>query len=553
MGDAIPAEARDTVISKIPQKDLEELTNILNEKGFFATVNQTKLFMNFYDFSDTALNRGDVTLNGYSLYLPTELIERVKDRDKLLQYLLATRYRLIGECCKFNPQFNFIFNIITDDINMKTNVRLIETKIEQYFGYRYEDNFKGNLFLDIQTLDEYSLKVRALTLSLKDEFLVKHNFYNNFNHYIPACMVLKQENFNVPENYTSINYADNAKNILDTLRRRYKMTSDNVIYTNEITDKSKVYSIMDKNILRNINNYNFNNNVPYNDKLVILNPNLSYFSEGLVREIPIPHLLALFDIQEKEMLSICKKVSYLTNTIVALGIGGLMSNFLYWCYQFKEYFRLDYMFKQLIVFEPDELEFSNLFRIPLNWKDRKTRMCVTNEKLRALLASYRYGEISDEPDTFKKINLIDGIRSISPKLRSYDMRFQRINLKNCIFIGGPDLDTRDELYNYYIAGEANKYQNASFLCTTHSNNTFSIDAFPKFDRELVVETYGSIDLNKFLLNMFKMTIEILKILANKEFEGKVNHKFMDYSIDNEDFIANSKKHKCLKDIVYAIN
>lgn len=477
----------------------------------------------------------------HSIYISLKHIDKL-DNDMKMLLLLASRYSDLMEIADTSTETSCYVSG-----NYPEDIRTIERTIARAFMYDC-DSLKHFKQLIVYACEDKHIENRINFMFMRLKFIdrfIKNNgqFHIGSNaRNIPLFMVKENEKLESC-NSSPINYIYNINNIFRTLSRRYKFTSNSLRYTNEITDKTRIYSIMDKNIVRAIKHLN-DTNALYNRNTVIINPNLSYFAEQYNKQIPIEHLFALFDVDTKELKSNLKKVWYLTNPVVCLGLGGLMSNFLYWCERFRDYFELDYVFKQLLIFEPDSLEFSNLFRIPLNWKDMKIRDDISDKQLRQFMNDSNFP--FSKPANFK-LMLTNSIRNLSPKIRTYNQRFQYINLKNCILIGGPDLETRKKIFENYA--DSDKY----FICTTHSNNTFSIDAFPDFDRELTVETYGSIDLNKFLLNMFKMSVEVIKILANKEFVGKVKHKFLDYSVDNEDFIANSQKHKCLKNIAYSIN
>lgn len=480
-------------------------------------------------------------LKEHSIYISLKHLDKI-DADMRMLLLLASQHLELTNIVKVSTQADYyISNNYKDDIIQKTISRIF------MFDSDKSEHYKQLIVLaneDKHIKDRINFKF--MLLDFTDSFLMENGaFKTNSNaRRVPLFAVKKRNKLQSLDSH-AINYSYNINNVFRTLSRRYKITSDNIRYTNEITDKTKIYPIMDKNIVRSIK-YFANKEALYNRNIVIINPNLSYFAEQYNKQIPIEHLLALFDVNKKELKSNLQKVWYLTNPIVCLGLGGLMSNFLYWCERFREYFELNYLFKQLLIFEPDSLEFSNLFRIPLNWKDMKISDNLSDKQLRQFMPG---NDNIFSKQTHRKLMLTNSIRNLSPKIRTYNARFNYINLKNCILIGGPDLETRKEIFNMYSDAESDKY----FICTTHSNNTFSIDAFPDFDRELTVETYGSIDLNKFLLNMFKMSVELIRILANKEFVDKVKHKFLDYSVDNEDFIANSKKHRCLKNIAYSIN
>lgn len=516
---------------------IDEIVNKLTEKGYLVYKGETdEDKINDDDFRHFILEK-------HSIYIHSKLMN-IMHYEAKLALLIASQYLTLSDIAHLSYQT--AFSVLKDrnkDIYYPDIMESIHHQLNRVYMYNNRQYGDKAILKLIETTKDFYFKV--FFLDFKEGYLKKIGPFSLLANVtkIPTFCIKRNITMNA-QNSNPINYEFNIDNVMRTLSRRYKFTSNNdIIYTNEITDKTRIYSIMDKNIVRGLRHYN-NQTAFYNKNTAIINPNLSYFVEQYNNVIPLQHLFALFDIDEKELKNNLKKVWYLTNPIVCLGLGGLMSNFLYWCDKFREYFELDYVFKQLLVFEPDSLEFSNLFRITLNWRDLKVYSELTDNQLRQFMEDRDFVYAKQN---HSKLMLLKSVRNLSPKIRQYRYRFTHINLKNCILIGGPDLDTRKIIFDDYA--NSDKY----FICTTHSNNTVSIDAFPNFDRELTVETYGSIDLNKFLLNMFKMTVEIIRILANKEFVNKVQHKYLDYSVDNEDFITNSQKHKCLKNIAYAIN
>lgn len=472
-------------------------------------------------------------INNYGIFIDTQEVYNSinKNQDKLLALLLASQDDILKNCVL--DQINTLNVKLENKENIENTVRVLQEAKE--WNYKYHPKYVILIFTNSGSEGYYS--IYKYHLKLKDDFCKNLDIKLDSN-IIENKFIIKKDTLKFKENLI-FSTEQIKSNILRQLERRYSFYS-NLEFTNDINDKTKIITIMDKNILRTISYENYKNK--YSKDCVLINPNMSYFAKSIKQEIPINHLLALFDVTEKEILNILKKVKSLSNPIVSIGLGGLMSNFFYWCYKLKEYFDLNYLFKQIVVFEYDNLEFSNLFRIPLNWKDRTINRYFKDNLIRQFDSEYR----NNNNIEFKKIELQEELLNLSPKVRLKSYQFNHINLKNSILIGGPDLDTRLKIYDNYSKSDI------YFLCATHKNNTIKIDSFPKFDRELVVETYGTLDLNRFLLSMFKTTIELLKILGNKEFKQDT-FEHLKWQWKDNNFIENSKKHKCLNNIAYAIN
>lgn len=473
-------------------------------------------------------------LGTYSILIPKEisdLYEKYNNKDTLLDLFILSSLDK-DTLCKFlykNKVYESNDFNIQDDapIYFYTNRNNIDIPIEQYLLAVLTD--KGQTTsVEIYSID-FEIDSNSSSIPITPYKTI----------YIPnKCFINTQTEVSYIKN-EKIDYPNITTSLVETLRRKYQCVVNNVRFTNEITDKTKIITIADKNILRTFER-NYYCDSPIQSNQVLLNPNLQYFASNLDKQIPIPHLLALFDYDEKEVLKTLKKVSYLTNPIVSLGFGGLMTNFFFWCKRLQDYFNLDYIFKNVHIYDPDSLEIDNLFRIPLNWKDIKIKQPINDIVLTKLFQEPCYKK------KFYKISLFESITSICQKYRLNNIKFPFYTLKNSILIGGVDLETRIKLRQKYLDSDT------TYICASHYNNITDITIFPDFDPELVVETYGTINLNNFLLSMFKMTIEMLKLLASKDIYAD-NKTIMRWDIENEDFITNSKKSKTLKDIAYVIN
>ena len=58
--------------------------------------------------------------------------------------------------------------------------------------------------------------------------------------------------------------------------------------------------------------------------------------------------------------------------------------------------------------------------------------------------------------------------------------------------------------------------NYTFVAATHRDSEFSLVENPRVDNDLMMETYGKINLSKFYLNHLMMTIKFLEYLRDKK-------------------------------------
>lgn len=345
--------------------------------------------------------------------------------------------------------------------------------------------------------------------------------------FTPTSFLINEEKFNSIryDGYCHILNYTQTSGIVKSISYRYNLTTTNVTFTNEIKKDTRINFLQDKNYMIKINSTIKNQVISKNN--FVINPNIykEFISESSL--FPLEHLFELFNVDKKKLKRSLEKISYIPNKFIVLGMGGTMGNFFYWIKQFQEYFDLPYVFKKLIVFEKDKMEFHNAFRIPLLLKE----------------------EYDSNPQS-KNYLFLYNCKNISSDIRTRSFYFD-ITMKDCykhigssIFIGTPDIPTRQTLEQH----------NIKFFCPTHQNNTIKIVETPVIDGALFYETYGSIDLNKFLLNMFNMSINLIYTLAeNSRTPLEKNKLHFQQSFDEINFIENSKKSKILKNIAYAIN
>ena len=81
----------------------------------------------------------------------------------------------------------------------------------------------------------------------------------------------------------------------------------------------------------------------------------------------------------------------------------------------------------------------------------------------------------------------------------------------------PDMETREWL----------SASDCTFIAGTHKDNEFSLVENPEIDRDLIIETYGKINLSMFFLNHLSMTIKLLQELSTRteplgRYDGPLN-------------------------------
>ena len=289
-----------------------------------------------------------------------------------------------------------------------------------------------------------------------------------------------------------------------------------------------------------------------------------------VRLAKTDELLKELRVTKSEIKALLTKVKKRKLHFVFTGMGGVGTNTYYWLERLCREFDTYNLFKQLSVYDEDTLVMSNMLRMPMDTFNMlynsyrggnkiykvdliPDRSVVSNKiykgymylnsikKMIDATKSYyaRTGYMFDlmtlynEPDwivsRFKKEFNIDESREISTdeivnkalkrKYSTYlrENRYleyvrsdylddvkRMLERDDVYFFGAPNLESRDVL------------SNANFIASTHSGDDARLWFKPQGYNEMMVETYGLINLGTFFMNQLLMTIELLRFLAEPD-------------------------------------
>jgi hypothetical protein len=263
--------------------------------------------------------------------------------------------------------------------------------------------------------------------------------------------------------------------------------------------EAKTFRIMNDNIIRM--SYSL---VKYTEPRVGGNP-LSFdtpLTQHLLDELNIRPTKEDFQKIRDQKLKMC-----------VVGYGGAMLNMLYNMYIWSMELSETKVFEKIVIFEKDDLDFSNILRMG-----------------KPMIFDYTPDFIkpydSDVPQikTLKKINML-GIEKELAKDRKLvlfsdwlvDTSADYIDKNGYFFVGAPTLDTRTML------------QDKKFFFLGHSDHEVDITYSPQNISTLAVETYGSIDIPVLLINLQLATAAFIKILANGE-DHEVNQRLLNFDM-----------------------
>ena len=247
--------------------------------------------------------------------------------------------------------------------------------------------------------------------------------------------------------------------------------------------------------------------------------------------IPFNNLIKLSGIDMKRFKKALRKVKERELTFVSVGYGGLSINVLHFLSMLAYRVDVNEVFKSLHIYENDNISYTNIMRV---YKDLTHVKCNLGARL-------------NKTELFDEDNLAEDVL-----LHQYYLTEESIGDvgDDVYFFGAPDFKTREMLegYNFIFAG--------------HNGDDIAFVYKPKVDTDLTVETYGTINLASFYLNMMKAAESLVYVLADEEeipaadtvfFEHNAKKDIQErYEVSNEVFGKDIHSYAVSDDIMLII-
>lgn len=208
-------------------------------------------------------------------------------------------------------------------------------------------------------------------------------------------------------------------------------------------------------------------------------------TEEMVKWLGVPKKAikeALLELKEKQI------------TLVMIGYGGYGINTLYYLNELCRITGVTNIFKHLAILEEDVLSFSNTLRIA---PDINAQPCKAMDKPSKLEIFANAAESYDGV-------ICESISLVAERFTTEMVTEIFDNIENVVYLGAPDFETRKVL------------EDKNFIFGGHSNNDVVCVSRPVVDEGITTESYGTINLNVFFLNMLRGAIELPKLLALDE-------------------------------------
>jgi len=205
-------------------------------------------------------------------------------------------------------------------------------------------------------------------------------------------------------------------------------------------------------------------------------------------------------------------------TPIFLGYGGTGMNTVHWLTEMLDMCHINGLFRSLIIYEPENAEFSNLLRFPknsLNIRSQSARkLDMLSPKEERLIA--RYGVEK------KHFYLSRAIRNENVFTSKAIRIAWKRKPESFFYYGAPDIQTRARIQ-----------ENGAIPLVTATHADLKCDIFlnPIMDTDLQVESYGMIQPAPFFMNQLRMAIALLELLASDEDLRQVDKHVFSYQFD----------------------
>ena len=275
-----------------------------------------------------------------------------------------------------------------------------------------------------------------------------------------------------------------------------------------------------------------------------------------IRELPLDDMLAMIGYTKERITELLTNVRAKKLNIAFAGYGGVGTNTVYWLTELCNIANIQGLFNKIIISDFDRLSLDNVFRMPNPFK---TFSALKHKDMIFNDLSNRYTRTAHCENSLYKTQTIptDSFKALSTKAPYYETRHldgHTFNenyidhLYNWIVYGAPDIESRklfSKAINRDLPEHPNYYDNCladhikAFISATHGDDNCGLVINPSYlenESNLMMESYGIIQLNVFFFNQLKLAISFLEVLEKysldelNEFRDKEFLK--DYSIVN---------------------
>lgn len=248
-----------------------------------------------------------------------------------------------------------------------------------------------------------------------------------------------------------------------------------------------------------------------------------------VKRIQTEQLCRVLGYDTKAIKALIDTVRAKKINIVFAGAGGTGMNTSYWLTELCTMVHAIDLFDRVCVFEPEIIEYSNMFRFPISLAAYTDAIAKHNLPYKMLLIEPMAQKLSAKKPVFvytllNKYNI--GYRCTDNFFsRNWDRDASRCTYttkSNTIIYGAPSLSARAEMTEF-----------GNFIAATHANTSCSLWLNPKQEQDIQVESYGMIQLGAFFMNQLRMAIGLLEVLATRTNFSEQDQNLLTYEFTGD--------------------
>ena len=389
--------------------------------------------------------------------------------------------------------------------------------LSNYESYYPEDELKTLQYTSDTELD----------LKVKRPIKMKYDMYVFINHLVLVETTLDEDSFWSNTRERTLDFENDY--LMEQIRTRY------AFFDRPTSGLSNI--IIDNYAPKLMYNTRFNqrdlNRITLPKTIYAISPWFAqYFG---AQQVPTEQLCRILGYDVKALKQLVTKVKRHNYSISFVGYGGTNVNTIHWLTEIMKITQSVNLFNFIEIFEPEQLEISNLLRFPKNpyIENNIPGIYVPNASKLALLDPSEISLLSRGKANISTSRINGTQLHHNSKGSHYDSPSRRYKVKNNhIFYGAPTIDTRDSFKD-----------SGHFISATHNGNSAHLWLNPTQDSDLQVESYGLIQLTPFFMNQLRLAIGLLEILAEGTTDFKeVDKLLLEYSFDGTAKLPTNKTY-----------
>ena len=281
-----------------------------------------------------------------------------------------------------------------------------------------------------------------------------------------------------------------------------------------------------------------------------------------IRELPLDDMLAMVGYTKERITELLTNVRAKKLNIAFAGYGGVGTNTVYWLTELCNMTNIQGLFNKIIITDFDKLSLDNVFRMPNPFK---TLLAVKREDMNFNDAINNYKRTEHRFNSLYKTQTIaeNSLKALSAKapyigtdaLSGYTFHEHHVNnLYNWVVYGAPDIESR-RILSEAIHGPSSDHSNSydsrlaehikAFISATHGDDICELSINPSYlenESNLMIESYGIIQLNVFFFNQLRLAIAFLEVLERYSLEELEVFKDIEF-LKNYSIVGNQKSNK----------